>query len=61
VYARHGVAEYWIVDPAKETFEIFALRDGTYELASSGQRTGQFTSSTLPGLIVDLERVLSTL
>jgi len=61
VYARHGVAEYWIVDPGNETVEIFALRDGTYELASPGQQAGQLASATLPGLVVDLERVFSTL
>jgi Uma2 family endonuclease len=59
VYARHGVAEYWIVDPGHETVEIFVLRDGGYELASSGQRTGQLASATLPGLVVELERVFS--
>jgi Uma2 family endonuclease len=60
VYARHGVAEYWIVDPGNETVEIFALRDGTYELAASGHKAGQLTSATLPGLVLDLERVFST-
>jgi len=60
VYARHGVAEYWIVDPGNETVEIFALRDGTYELASSGRRAGQLASATLPGLVLELERVFST-
>jgi Uma2 family endonuclease len=60
VYARHGVAEYWVVDPGNETVEIFALRDGTYELASSGQRVGRLTSVTLPGLVLELERVFST-
>jgi Uma2 family endonuclease len=61
VYARHGVAEYWIVDPGNETVEIFTLRDGTYELAASGQRSGQLTSATLPELVLDLERVFSPL
>ncbi|MCX6545438.1 MAG: Uma2 family endonuclease [Acidobacteria bacterium] len=60
VYARYGVAEYWIVDPGNETVEIFALRDGAYELAASGQRGGQLMSATLPGLVVELERVFST-
>ena len=60
VYARHGVAEYWIVDPGNETVEIFALRDGAYELASSGRRAGQLASATFPGLVLDIERVFST-
>jgi Uma2 family endonuclease len=61
MYARHAVAEYWIVDPGNETVEIFALRDGTYELASSGRRSGQLTSAILPELVLDLARVFSPL
>lgn len=31
-YAKHGVPEYWIVDPASETLEQYVLGDGAYEL-----------------------------
>ncbi len=33
VYERNGVREYWIIDPWRETVDIYLLRDGKYELA----------------------------
>lgn len=32
VYERNGVKEYWIIDPWRETVDIYLLRDGKYEL-----------------------------
>jgi len=32
-YARYGVPEYWVIDPASQTLEQFVLHDKTYELA----------------------------
>ena len=32
VYERNGVKEYWIIDPWKETIDVYLLRDGKYEL-----------------------------
>ena len=28
LYARHGVAEYWIVDPVTETVKVYRLEGG---------------------------------
>ena len=30
-YERNGVKEYWIIDPWRETVEVFILRDGKFE------------------------------
>lgn len=30
-YERNGVKEYWMIDPWRETVEVYLLRDGKYE------------------------------
>lgn len=30
-YEAHGVSEYWIIDPERETIEQYVLKDGGYE------------------------------
>lgn len=32
VYARHGVGEYWLVDPMGKSVELYVLEDGAYVL-----------------------------
>ncbi|NOY90071.1 MAG: Uma2 family endonuclease, partial [Deltaproteobacteria bacterium] len=34
IYAEHGVAHVWLVDPAAQTLEVFALDGATYRLLS---------------------------
>jgi Uma2 family endonuclease len=31
LYARHGVAEYWVIDPALETVKVYREPEGGYE------------------------------
>ena len=31
LYARHGVREYWIVDPERETVDVFRLKGREFE------------------------------
>jgi Uma2 family endonuclease len=37
LYRAHGVLHYWIIDPAEQTAECFALESGKYRLAARGK------------------------
>jgi Uma2 family endonuclease len=50
LYARFGVKEYWIGDPANRALEILTLKAGQYELYCSAAEKGQLTSLVLPEL-----------
>lgn len=55
LYERFGVQEYWLVDPADNFIEIYALTDGEYKLLSAASvEEGQLSSGVLPGLVLDL-------
>ena len=57
LYSRHGVREYWLVDPDSETIAV--MTPGTDGLAPQANYTrGQtLTSPLLPGLALDLTAV----
>lgn len=45
-YAAHGITEYWLVDPVRETIETFTIDADTSEYAATGLfRVGQSVSS----------------
>jgi Uma2 family endonuclease len=47
-YARHGVKEYWIVDPDQRAIEVYRLGRGRYRLSQVFQEAETLTSSMLP-------------
>ena len=55
-YAAHGVAEYWIVDPDKETIEQFVLQTGEYELLLK-TKDGAISSFVLPEFQIPVRAV----
>ena len=58
LYARFGVKEYWLADPANETLEILTLKKGHYELAACAAQKGKVHSLVLSGLEFDLAEIL---
>jgi Uma2 family endonuclease len=57
LYARFGVKEYWIGDPANKSLEILTLKEGRYELHCAAEEKGKLTSLALSGLEFDLTEI----
>jgi Uma2 family endonuclease len=55
-YAAHGVQEYWIIDPDKETVEQYELQDEVYELLLKS-REGEIESVVLPNFKIPVRAV----
>ena len=55
LYAKRGVPEYWIVDPAAKAVERHLLQAGRYRL--EGKHAGEVSFGGLPGVTVDLTKV----
>lgn len=58
-YARFGVKEYWIVDPANHSLEILVLEGKRFVVHSMAAETGLAESKVLAGLSVDVAQVFS--
>ena len=58
-YAAHGVAEYWIIDPKRQTIETFTIDADTEAYAATGiVKMGQSVSSTiLPNFTIPVKAV----
>ena len=57
LYARHGVKEYWIVDPETKTVEVFALGEKGFQLVKAYKTGETLRTPLLEGLEVDLKAV----
>lgn len=60
LYERHGVQEYWLVDPQESLLEVYALQNGRYDLLSAATpHEGVITSNLLPGLTLDVNALFA--
>ena len=58
IYERHGVGEYWLVDPDARNVTALTLRDGAYRTAGIYGESDTLTSPTLRGFTLDLAELL---
>ena len=57
LYAKHGIPEYWIVDPSKQFLEVHRLEKGSYELDVTLKNDAQLSSSVVPGFRCSLSEI----
>ena len=57
MFARHGVPEYWIVDPVKEIIEVHRLEATGYVLAQRASGEDEVRSTVLPGTALRARRI----
>jgi len=59
LYARHGVKEYWLVDPATKTIEVLELEEQGFSRVAryACKEKAPLKSPLLAGLSIDLEKV----
>ncbi len=60
LYGRHGVAEYWLVDPIGDTVSIHRQRGGVLAAADTFSRGQTLRSPLLAGLELRLDDVFSS-
>jgi Uma2 family endonuclease len=59
LYERHGVAEYWIVDPVLETVKVYRRQGERFAAAELFERAegGQLDTALLPGFELALDEL----
>ncbi len=60
LYGRHGVLEYWIVDPIGDTVAVHRQRDGRLELAETFGRRDPLRTELLAGLQLQLDDIFGS-
>src|SRR3989442_1606492 len=50
LYAKRGVAEYWIIDASERSVEIYRLRNGSLDLVATLRDDDEVSTPLLPGL-----------
>jgi len=62
LYERHGVGEYWIVQPVDRVVMVYRLDpDGRYARPDVYGETDVVSARAVPGLVMDLKRVFTHL
>ena len=56
-YAKAGVTEYWIIDPAKQRVEVYTLKGRVYELDEKYGLGKKVCSCLLSGFEIEVEMI----
>ena len=59
LYGRHGVREYWLVDPDAETLEVLTLGEQGLVPLATHRRGGLIASPLLEGLALEMDQVFN--
>lgn len=57
IYEKHGVKEYIIIDPIKESAELYALENSVYQLKQKAVKPQQLPSQIIDGFSFDLGKL----
>ena len=56
-YEKHGVKEYWIVDPGLKRIEIYENKDKKFNIYMEAEGDGNVSSRVLEGLSITVDEV----
>jgi len=59
LYARHGVKEYWLVDPKSQTIEVYLLQEGVFPRVYTLEDAHAFKTSLFDDLVITLADVFA--
>jgi Uma2 family endonuclease len=59
IYEEYCVKEYWIIDPDKNSVNVYILEDGKYRLSQELTETGVLKSSVIRGFEVDIPEFIN--
>ena len=59
LYGRHGVREYWLVDPDAETVEVLTIGEQGLAPVATYRRGDSIVSPLLEGLALEMDQVFS--
>ncbi len=56
--ARHGVTEYWLIDPEQQIAEQYLVKNGTFDLEFKGKMCSLF-STAMAGFSIDATAIFT--
>ena len=57
LYAKHGIAEYWLVDLTEKTITVLCLGERGFEIVDTYSEGETLTSPTLQGFTLSLDEI----